>query len=76
PSLFVAVMILAGIAAIMARAGLERQRGGVGGMVQILEESWILIIVILAAVLTTGLVLTVKKLERDDKRWPRKGPDK
>jgi len=45
-------------------------------MVQILEESWILIIVILAAVLTTGLVLTVKKLERDDRRWPRKGPDK
>ena len=45
-------------------------------MVQIVEESWILIIVILAAVLTTGLVLTVKKLERDDKRWPHKGPDK
>jgi hypothetical protein len=56
--------------------GFDRQRGGVGGMVQILEESWILIIVILAAVLTTGLVLTVKKLERDDKRWPHKGPDK
>ncbi|PWV96040.1 hypothetical protein [Phyllobacterium myrsinacearum] len=45
-------------------------------MIKILEESWILIIVILAAVLTTGLVLTVRKLERDDKHWPRKGQDK
>lgn len=45
-------------------------------MIKILEESWILIIVVLATVLTTALVLTVKKLERDDKHWPGKGQDK